>query len=178
MTAQEFSGPFQLLCRGLECNPTSEQMGAWYRRLERVTFATWKASVDELLFDGKKGYLPKLEHVLTVVEREGERLRQAAVQQDKPRAQKTYVLLKSDDVNAEPTAPYQTTPMFRCIQLKAERSWLQRKGLNPKKTQLLTEDGVRKRIEAIGVELAKLEPLLTDTEARDLVDKFENKEVA
>lgn len=181
MTVQEFTGPFQLLCRGLECQPTSEQLGAWFRRIGHIHVEVWKWTVDSLLFDGRRGYLPKLEHVLEVVERERENHRRALVEQDKQRAKKTYTLL-SQPVNPDEQSrmPTPGTPLFACIRAFAGREDVLRRLAALKLDQHKSEAEKTRERERLGIFLAQYEkdietysPLIHDDDAARLVRKYE-----
>lgn len=181
MTPHEFQGPFAVLCRGLELQATSEQLGAWYRRIGHIPLKVWASVVDSLLFDGRKGYLPKLEHVLDVVEREAESHRRIAVEQDKFKAKKTYVLLQQPvDPAEESRIPGPGTPLRACIKAFAGRRQAQ--------TMLAAlplaerwSDAVKDRraaelqaaIAAYTKEIDELSPLLHVEDAGRLVKEYE-----
>lgn len=175
MTAQEFTGPFQMLCRGLECQPTAEQLSAWFRRTGHITLQVWKNVVDTLLFDGRKGYLPKLDHVLEVVEKETEWIRKATVERDKFEAKRTYTLLKRGiDLNEDEGAAKTGTPLFACIRAFSERKWLQGK-LSVANPQTLLPDrrAIEIRIAELTNEINKLAADLDDRDAARLVQEYE-----
>lgn len=181
MTPQEFQGPFSVLCRGLDCQPTQEQLSAWYRRIGHIAFAVWKSVVDTLLFDGRKGYLPKLEHVLDVVEREAESHRRVAVEQDKFKARKTYVLL-NQPVNPEEQSrlPNPGTPLFACIKAFAGRKQAQVMFEALPRAERWSEAFKQRRAEQLKAAIAectedinKLSPLLHDEDAARLVKEYE-----
>jgi len=179
MTSQEFSMPFQLLCRGLECEPTQEQVSAWYRRIGHITLVVWKNVVDTLLFDGRKGYLPKLEHVLEVVEKEAEWVRKATVERDKFTAKKTYTLLTSP-VNHDATGdiPTPETPLFACIKAFAGRAdVLRRLRVMPAAWPDARKTRERERLAGCLAQherdIETYSPLITDADAARLVREYE-----
>ena len=116
MTPQEFNGPFTVLCRGLDCHPTAEQLSAWFRRIGHISAEVWWWTVDTLLFDGRKGYLPKLDHVLDVIERETDTRRKMAVARDQAKAQNTYARLQAETNPLDQSRiPTPGSPLFACI---------------------------------------------------------------
>lgn len=122
MTRQEFTGQFDRLCRGLEYGPTPEQTEAIYRRIGHVGLSVWAESVTTLLCDGRKGLLPKLDHVLIVVDREAEAQRSAAVRQDKRQAESVFHRLCREVDEAELSRiPTPGTPLFACIRAFSSR---------------------------------------------------------
>lgn len=181
MTPQDFKGPFDLLCRGLECQPTAEQVGAWYRRVSHISLVVWKNTVDSLLFDGRKGYLPRLEHVLEVVEKEAEWVRKATVERDKFQAKKTYTLLQSP-VNPEEQSriPSPGTPLFACIQAFSGRADAQRRlacvATVERWSTIQKDREVQRLIDAVVVyeqAIAEYSPLIHDEDAARLVRQHE-----
>ena len=186
MTPQEFKGPFDLLCRGLECQPTAEQVSAWFRRIGHIGIAVWRNAVDSLLFDGRKGYLPRLEHVLEVVEKEAESVRKATVEQDKFQAKKTYTLLKSP-VNPEEQSriPSPGTPLFACIQAFTGRADAQRRLAVVAKSERLDDRQKERETERLQAAvlvydqaIAQYGHLLHDDDAARLVRQYETPVMA
>lgn len=183
MTPQEFQGPFALLCRGLEFQATSEQLGAWYRRIGHLSRQVWGSVVDSLLFDGRKGYLPKLDHVLDVVEREAESCRRIAVEQDKFKAKKAYVLLSQPvDPTEQSRIPRPGTPLFACIKAFTGRKQAQAVLAGILSSERLDEEEQQWRVQRLQLKAAILEytreinelsPLLHEEDAGRLVQEYE-----
>ncbi len=186
MTPHEFQGPFSLLCRGLEVQATSEQLGAWYRQIGHITLNVWGSVVDSLLFDGRKGYLPKLDHVLDVVERESESHRRISVEKDKLKAKKTYVLLNQPvDLEEQSRIPSAGTPLFACLKAFAGRRQAQVMLEALPKAERWSESFKQRRAEqlkaAIAVcteEINTLSPLLHEADAGILVKEYETPVMA
>ena len=181
MTPHEFQGPFGLLCRGLEVQATSEQLGAWYRLIGHITLKVWGSVVDSLLFDGRKGYLPKLDHVLDVVERESDSFRRIAVEQDKFKAKKAYALL-SQPVNPEEQSriPRPGTPLFGCLKAFAGRKQAQKMLESLPKAERWSDSFKQRLAEQFKVaidectnDIENLSKLLHDDDAARLVQEYE-----
>jgi hypothetical protein len=186
MTPQEFKGPFDLLCRGLECQPTQEQVSAWFRRIGHIAMLVWKNTVDDLLFDGRKGYLPRLEHVLEVVEKEAEYVRKAMVERDKFQAKKTYTLLQSP-VNPEEQSriPSPGTPLFACIQAFSGRADAQRRLARVATVEKWDDEQKQRETQRLQAAVLvftqtidQYSPLLHDEDAAKLVTRYETPVMA
>ncbi len=183
MTKAEFTSQFDRLCKGLDYQATVEQAEAIYRRIGHVAVSVWAESVTTVLCDGRRGYLPKLEHLLDVIEREAEAQRKAAVTRDQFQAKKTYALLKREiDPEQPDDMPRPGTPLFACIRACAERQWLQGKlALKHPRTLLDGRDphqAARKRIEELSKDIEQWSAGLDDPDAEQLVLKYERQEVS
>jgi hypothetical protein len=186
MTTAEFRGPFGRLCTGLDYQSTPEQLNAWYQRIGHITLSVWSESVTTLLCDGRKGFLPKLEHVLAVVDAEAEQQRKAAVERDKPKAQSALQRL-TREANEEDRSriPTPGTPLFACIKAFASRAEAWRRLAMIKADMKHTElERERERIRIEGflrqaeADIAKYGPLIHDEDAARLVRKYETPDAA
>lgn len=183
MTRQEFTGQFDRLCRGLDYQASAEQAEAMYRRVGHVAMSVWAESVTSLLCDGRKGFLPKLEHVLSVVEQEAESQRRVAVEQDKFKARKTYVLLHQPVNPDEQTRiPSPGSPLFTCIKAYAGRKQCLKaiaalpsaeRMTDPQRERELAR--YRQAIQEYDREIAELSPLLHEEDAGRLVKEYETE---
>ncbi|WP_413937157.1 hypothetical protein [Nitrospira sp. BLG_1] len=182
MTKTEFIGQFDRLCRGLEYTATPEQTEAIYRRIGNVGLSVWAESVTTLLCDGRKGLLPKLEHVLTVVDHEAEAQRRAAVQRDKRKSDSVFHRLCREVDEAELSRiPMPGTPLFACIQAFSSRENAAKKML------ILSEDArhsdawkEQERVRLDGFlrqaeqDIAQYSQMLDDEDAAKLSRRYES----
>lgn len=181
MTKQEFTGQFDRLCKGLDYASTPEQTEAIFRRIGHIGLSVWAESVTTLLCDGRKGYLPKLEHVLSVVDAEAEHQRKAAVERDKPRAASVLERLIRE-ASDEHTAciPRPGTPLFACIRAYASRTDCLARIARIEHHKLWSEARKTQEHERLSGYLAQAErdieqysPLLSDEEAAQVVERYE-----
>ncbi len=183
MTPQEFNGPFSLLCRGLEIQPSQEQVSAWFRKVGHVSCAVWPRVVDSLLFDGRKGLFPKLDHVLDVAEREAEAQRKVSVEQDKYKARKAYTLLQQPmDPSEQTRMPSPGSPLFTCIKAYAGRKHCLNAIATLPSAERMTEprrdrelERYRLAVKEYDQEIAALSPLLHDEDAVRVVREYETE---
>lgn len=175
MTRPEFLGQFVRLCKGLRYEATEEQTDAWFRKIGHMGASVWSRAIDTLLFDGKTGWLPKMDHVLDVLEREAESQRKAALQQDQYQAAKTYARLHQE-TNEEDASrvPTPGTALFGAIKAFAEREHVRRlldQAVGSK------NDAEVKRLtrldDALGVEANRLAASIHDEDAAALVERYE-----
>jgi len=181
MTKLEFTGQFDRLCHGLKYDATSEQAEAIYRRIGQVSLSVWAESVTTLLCDGRSGYLPKLEHVLTVLEQEGERQRKAQNERDRFTAQKVYKQLNQPvNTTAISHSPTPETPLFACIKAFAGRADCLRRLQELSHVEKWSEQDRARERERLSAflaqheqDIARYSPLLDDVDAARLVQKYE-----
>lgn len=183
MTRDEFTGQFTRLCRGLDYAAMPDQTEAIYRRLSHVRASVWAESVTTLLCDGRKGYLPKLEHVLAVIDAEAERQRKAAIERDKPRAESVFERLSREaSEENEAHVPLPGTPLFFCIRAYASRAdCLARLG-RIEHHKLWSDARKAQERERLAGFLARAEqdiahysPLLSDEDAAQVVERYERE---
>lgn len=181
MTKSEFTGQFDRLCRGLEYAATQDQAEAIFRRVGHVALSVWAEAVTTLLCDGRKGFLPKLEHVLAVLDAEADSQRRIAVEQGKYQAHKTYTLLH-EPVNPDEQSriPTPGTPLFACIKAFAGREDVLRRLARIKSETEWTDGRKQRERERLAPFLAQYErdieafsPLLHDADAARLVQQYE-----
>lgn len=181
MKKSEFTGQFDRLCRGLEYSATQDQAEAIFRRVGHVALSVWAESVTTLLCDGRKGFLPKLEHVLAVLDAEADSQRRIAVEQGKYQAHKTYTLLH-EPVNPDEQSriPTPGTPLFACIKAFAGREDVLRRLARIKSETEWTDGRTQRERERLAPFLAQYErdieafsPLLHDADAARLVQQYE-----
>lgn len=181
MTKVEFSGQFDRLCRGLDYSATQEQTEAIYRRIGHIALSVWAESVTTLLCDGRKGFLPKLEHVLAVIDQEADAQRKAAVARDRPRAQSVLEQLSqqaSDEQNAR--IPRPGTPLSACIKAFAGRQQAQAMLASLSLRETWSEgrkqqerQRLKAKIARCDDDIARYSPLLNDADAAELVRRYE-----
>lgn len=186
MTRSEFSPQYARLCNGLEYQATTDQAEAMFRRIGHVSFSVWEEVVTTLLCDGRKGYLPKLEHVMTVLDEEGERQRKAATVRDRSAAGRLFGKLSQDVIEAcakmSSSWPTPGTPLFACILAYGRRQEAARRyALVPEQWTEKRKNEERAycgRIMAQAeLDITRYSPLVSDEDAAKLVQRYERPSV-
>lgn len=184
MTKTEFMGQFERLCRGLAYESTGEQAEAIYRKITLFPLSIWAESVTTLLCDGRKGYLPKLEHVLEVLDREAESQRKAAVLRDRPVAESVLQRLSRETQEEEGgRIPSPGTPLFTCIKAFAGRGQAVLRLDMITRSEHLSDEEKNRDMQKLKVsireydrEIQDFSPLLQDADAARLVRTYESGE--
>ncbi len=186
MTKNEFMGQFDRLCRGLDYEATAEQAEAIFRRIGHIGFSVWAESVTTLLCDGRKGFLPKLEHLLDVLDREAESQRKAAIWRDRPVAESVLQKLSRETSEQENgRIPRPGTPLLACIKAFSGRAQAyaimeqipqaEKWGEEQKQREM---HRLHAAIAEYDQEIAQYSPLIHDADAARLVQKYESVSAA
>ncbi len=182
MTKTEFMGQFDRLCRGLAYESTGEQAEAIYRKIALFPLSIWAESVTTLLCDGRNGWLPKLEHMLEVLDREAESQRRAAVLRDRPIAESVLQRLSRETTEEEGgRIPKPGTPLFTCIKAFAGRAQAQFSLDRITQSEKLDDEEKARETQRVKAaileydrEIQQYSPMLHDADAARLVKKYEH----